>query len=163
MLKREKTPMQSKCSFGIGRLGIFVQFAHKNNSQDFKHECKKALPFKWFLLKVSERASEWARKIAYETKLNVLEASQSWKTSIFILLVCFGSKPSTCMPCVCVCMCIGGVYAFFNINENRNSCVFPSKSKCDHFLCSLFIRSCKIECYKMVDKPTFQHVLPVCM
>lgn len=56
-IEGEKTPLQSKCSFGIGRLGIFVQFAHKNNSQDFKHECKKALLFKWFLLKVSEGAS----------------------------------------------------------------------------------------------------------
>lgn len=106
-------------------------------------------------------ARERARKIAYETKLNVLEASQSWKTSIFILLVCFGSKPSTCAWCICA-LAVYTVHTLFYINQNRNSCVFPSKSKCDHFLCSLFIRSCKIECYKMVDKPTFQHVLPVC-
>lgn len=112
---------------------------------------KKALLFKLFALKVMERTNE---KNCLWDKNELLEASQSWKTSIFIPLVWFSSsKPSTCI----------GIYALCCFNKNRNSCVFPTKSKCDHFLRSPFIRSCKIECYKMVDRPTFQHVLPVCM
>lgn len=96
---------------------LFLQFAHKNNSQDFKHQYKKALLFKLFVLKVREQASEG--KNCLRNKNELLEASQSWKTSIFILLVFFFSgNPSTC-----ICYAYEGICAVLLQQKPKFMCL----------------------------------------
>lgn len=123
----KKTPLQSKCSFGIGRLGFFCNshtkiIAKISNINIRRHCYSNYLYWKWG----SKRAKE---KIAYETKMNCLRlASLGRQVSLFYLFFF-----SVAIHLLVYVMHMKE-YALFYFNKNQNSCVFPSKSKCDHFL-----------------------------
>lgn len=108
----------------------FLSNSHtdKNNSQDFKHQYKKTLLFKLFLLKVSDRtsaskrASKRTRKIAYETKMNCLRiASHGRQVSLFYLFVSVAIAIYLNMY-VCISY-IGGICAFLLQQKTKFMCL----------------------------------------